>query len=70
MERSESTACISWPSPVTLYRFQVLLERMFGVSGDGVSDHLIRYSQPVTSSYWFAPSREDLEKVCSLDTKI
>ena len=44
-----------------LYRFQVLLERMFGVSGDGFSDHLIRYSQPVTSSYWFAPSREDLE---------
>lgn len=46
-----------------LYRFQVLLERMFGVSGDGVSDHLIRYSQPVTSSYWFAPSREDLETI-------
>ena len=47
-----------------LYRFQVLLERMFGASGDGVSDQLIRYSQPVTSSYWFAPSREDLLQVC------
>ena len=43
-----------------LYRFQVLLERLFGVSGDGVSDHLIRYSKPLTSSYWFAPSREAL----------
>lgn len=46
-----------------LRRLQVLLERMFGASGDGVSDKLIEYSQPVTSSYWFAPSREDLEKV-------
>ncbi len=52
-----------------LYRFQVLLERMFGVSGDGVSDHLIRYSKPVTSSYWFAPARETLLQVCSLDTE-
>ena len=52
-----------------LYRFQVLLERMFGVSGDGVSDHLIRYSRPVTSSYWFAPSWEDLMQVCNLHTE-
>ena len=52
-----------------LYRFQVLLERMFGTSGDGVSDQLIRYSKPVTSSYWFAPSREGLMQVCSLDTE-
>ena len=51
-----------------LYRFQILLERMFGVSGDGVSDHLIRYSKPVTSSYWLAPSREALLQVCSPDT--
>ena len=52
-----------------LRRFQVLLERMFGASGDGVSDQLIRYSKPVTSSYWFAPSREALLQVCSLDTE-
>lgn len=52
-----------------LRRFQVLLERMFGTSGDGVSDTLIRYSKPVTSSYWFAPSREALIQVCSIDTE-
>ena len=52
-----------------LRRFQVLLERMFGASGDGVSDKLLRYSKPVTSSYWFAPSREALTRVCSLDTE-
>ena len=52
-----------------LRRFQVLLERMFGASGDGFSDKLIRYSKPVTSSYWFAPSREALIQACSLDTE-
>ena len=52
-----------------LRRFQVLLERMFGASGDGFSDKLIRYSKPVTSSYWFAPSWEALIQVCSLDTE-
>ena len=52
-----------------LRRFQVLLERMFGASGDGVSDQLIRYSKPVTNSYWFAPSRGALLQVCSLDTE-
>ena len=46
-----------------LRRFQVLLERMLGVSEDGVSDKLIQYSKPVTSSYWFAPSREDVETI-------
>ncbi len=46
-----------------LHRFQVLLERMFGASGDGISDRLIHYSKPVTSSYWFAPSRENVEKL-------
>ena len=45
-----------------LRRFQVLLERMVGASEDRVSDRLIHYSKPVTSSYWFAPSREDLDK--------
>ena len=52
-----------------LRRFQVLLERMFGASGDGVSDQLIRYSKPVTSSYWFAPSRGALMQACSLHTE-
>ena len=52
-----------------LRRFQVLLERMFGASGDGVSDQLIRYSKPVTSSYWFAPSREAFMQACRLHTE-
>ena len=69
MERSEEHGLYFLAFACELYRFQVLLERMFGASGDGVSDQLIRYSKPVTSSYWFAPSREGLMQVCSLDTE-
>ena len=53
-----------------LRRFQVPLKRMFGASGVGVPDQLIRYSKPVTSSCWFAPSREALMQACSPDTEI
>ena len=42
------------------HRFDVQLRRMFGVSGDGEHDRLIEFSEPVSSSYWFAPSQEDL----------
>ena len=42
------------------HRFDVQLRRMFGVSGDGEHDRLIRFSEPVSGSYWFAPSIEDL----------
>ena len=44
-------------------RFDVLLARMFGASGDGVHDRLTEFSRPVTSSYWFAPSEESLNTV-------
>lgn len=42
-------------------RFQVQLDRMYGVSGDGLHDRLIEYSRAVTGSYWFAPSQEALD---------
>ena len=43
-----------------LRRFSVQLERMLGMTDDGIHDKLIEYSKAVTSSYWFAPSAEDL----------
>ncbi|MGB1091876.1 MAG: Dyp-type peroxidase [Oceanobacter sp.] len=46
-----------------LRRYEVLLERMYGLAEDGVRDRLIEFSTPVRSSYWFAPSLEDLETV-------
>ena len=44
-------------------RFQIQLDRMFGVSGDGLHDQLVEYSHAVTGSYWFAPSAEELERL-------
>jgi len=42
-------------------RVQIQLERMVGCSGDGLSDHLMKYSTPVTGSYWYAPSQTQLD---------
>ncbi len=41
-------------------RFEVQLQRMYGVSGDGLRDRVTEFSAAVTGSYWFAPSEEDL----------
>lgn len=43
-------------------RFQVQLERMYGVSGDDVHDRLIEFSKAVTGSYWYAPGVEQLKE--------
>jgi porphyrinogen peroxidase len=44
-------------------RFDVSLQRMFGASEDGVRDRITEFSTPVSGSYWFAPSREDLDEI-------
>ena len=44
-------------------RFDVQLQRMFGVSGDGLQDRLTEFSTPITGSYWFAPSEDDLAAI-------
>jgi len=44
-----------------IHRFDVQLQRMYGVSGDGEHDRLIEFSTAVTGAYWFAPSLEDLQ---------
>ena len=41
-------------------RFEIQLHHMFGVTDDGIHDRLIEYSKPVTSAYWFAPSKDTL----------
>ena len=41
-------------------RFQIQLERMFGVAEDGLHDRLTDYSHAVSGSYWFTPSAADL----------
>lgn len=44
-------------------RFDIQLQRMVGAAPDGISDHLMQYSTPITGSYWFAPSQDDLTEL-------
>lgn len=44
-------------------RLNTMLDRMFGASGDGLTDHLTKFSTPVTGSWFFAPSMNDLTSV-------
>lgn len=41
-----------------LSRFDYLLRRMYGLVDDQVRDRLLDYSQPITSSWWYAPPKE------------
>tara|TARA_Y100001001_G_C8010037_1_gene309373 strand:- start:2493 stop:3419 length:927 start_codon:yes stop_codon:yes gene_type:complete len=44
-----------------LSRITIQLDRMLGNTGDGYSDHLMKYSTAKTGGYWFMPSQSDLE---------
>lgn len=44
-------------------RYRRMLERMFGLSGDGLQDRLLDFSRPASGAYYFAPSLEDLSKL-------
>ena len=41
-------------------RFDKMLAKMFGTTGDGLHDRLTDFSRPVSGSYYFAPSLESL----------
>jgi len=42
-------------------RFDRMLARMFGTSGDGVFDTITDFTHPVSGSYYFAPSLDALD---------
>lgn len=44
-------------------RYERMLARMFGTSGDGQHDHLTDFSHPVSGAYYFAPSLDALTAV-------
>ena len=48
-------------------RHQVQLDRMFGVSGDGLHDRLIEFSRADTGSYLFAPGERALAEVIACE---
>ncbi|NQU37023.1 MAG: Dyp-type peroxidase, partial [Actinobacteria bacterium] len=41
----------------------LMLDRMFGTTGDGLIDNLTKFSTPVTGSYYFVPSMQALTAV-------
>ena len=45
-------------------RFDIMLRNMFGQGDDGLVDRLTTWTRPVTGSYWFCPSLDDLDAVC------
>jgi putative iron-dependent peroxidase len=44
-------------------RYDVLLARMFGTSGDGLTDRLTEFSRPVAGACYFAPSANALTEI-------
>ena len=36
-------------------RFRLLLESMFGLTGDGLQDRMLRFTRPTSGSYYYAP---------------
>ncbi len=48
-----------------LQRFHWLLDSMFGNADDGISDHLLAYSKPLSGSFYFAPNTQDLQRIFS-----
>lgn len=41
-----------------LDRLDYLLRNMYGMNDDGIRDRLLEFTQPVTSSWWYAPTQE------------
>lgn len=46
-----------------LDRVLFLLERMTGLSDDGLHDRLTEYSRPVSGSFWYVPPLDALERI-------
>ena len=44
-------------------RFTKMLHRMFGLSGDGLHDHLTDFTTPVSGAHYFAPSLDALDGI-------
>ncbi len=48
-------------------RFQKMLARMFGASGDGIHDRLVDFTTPVSGAFYFAPSLDALDGILPSD---
>ena len=46
-----------------LAKIDLMLESMFGATGDGHHDRLVTFSETVSGAYYYAPSRETLQSL-------
>ena len=46
-------------------RYDQMLARMFGTSGDGIHDRLLDFSRPVSGAYYFAPALDLLAQLAA-----
>lgn len=46
-----------------LQRFTRILESMFGKTNDGLRDHLLTFTKPLTGSFYFAPNEQALRRI-------
>jgi putative iron-dependent peroxidase len=44
-------------------RFLVMMQRMYGASGDGMHDRLMEFTNPVSGAFYFAPSLDALDGI-------
>ena len=44
-----------------LRRIEIILERMFGISDDGIRDRITDFTRAATGAFWFAPSKSELK---------
>lgn len=47
-------------------RFDVQLRHQYGLVDDGVTDRLLQFTTPLTGSFWYCPSTEDLDRLAPL----
>ena len=48
-------------------RFLTMMQRMFGLTEDGLTDHLLQFTRPLTGAIYFAPSVQALRQCVSDD---
>jgi putative iron-dependent peroxidase len=44
-----------------LSRLEIQLQRMYGLTEDGISDRLTEFSSAIRSSWWYVPSDETIK---------
>ena len=47
-------------------RFDLQLRHIYGLTVDGITDHLMSFTTAVTGSFWFCPTVEELDAIAEV----